>query len=123
MSNLFYYTRKEILEPKAGDTEVKFEFIKSSLNVNKIIHTAEMPDGRLAIIMDDYHDRIAEDPIKNKKGEIVGSKNRHYTHQSILYLQPEDVERFVDATVIAVMTKGITIEEAIKQSKHLKSKV
>lgn len=121
--NQFYYTRKELLEPKEGDTEAKFELIKSSLNVNKVIHTAEMPDGRLAVIMDDYHDRIAEDPIRNKKGEVVGTKNRHYTHQSILYLEPEDAVRFVDATAITVLTKGITIEEAIKQSKHIKPKV
>lgn len=98
MQNQFYYKRKEILEPKDGDTEVKFEEIESSVNLDKVILTTRMPDGRLALVMDDYHDRIAEDPIYNKKKEVVGTKNRHYTHQSIIYLETEDALAFIELT-------------------------
>ena len=100
MRNLFYYIRKELLPPKEGDTEPKYEIYPSSVNVNKVIVTVLMEDGKLALILDDYHERIEEVPVFNKQKKQTGIKNKIYTHQSTIYLSPEDAERFVKLTSI-----------------------
>lgn len=100
MKNQFYYIRKELIPPKEGETEAKYDVYPSSINVNKVVMTVLMEDGKLAIILDDYHERIEEIPTFNKQGKQTGTKNKHYTHQSTIYLSPEDAERFTKLTNI-----------------------
>ena len=97
MNNLFYYEYKEPLEPKEGDTATLFTISKRSFNINKVIMTVEDGD-KLVIVMDDYHLRTEEVPVRNKKGGIAAYKNKTYTHQTIISLEGEDIERFKELT-------------------------
>lgn len=100
MRNLFYYIRKELLPPKEGDAEPKYEVYPSSFNVNKVVVTMLMEDGKLAVILDDYHQRVEEVPVFNKQRKQTGVKNKIYTHQSTIYLESLDAEKFVKLTSI-----------------------
>jgi len=98
MKNLFYYTKKEVAQPKLGDTEPRFELIESSFNINKVIITAKVEGDKFAVVLDDYHERIAEVPDYNAKGIKKGMKNKHYTHQTIIYLEEDDAAKFIALT-------------------------
>ena len=98
MKNLFYYTQKQVAQPQPGDTEPRFEMIESSFNINKVIITAKVEGDKFAVVLDDYHERIGEVPDYNAKGVKKGMKNKHYTHQTIVYLDDEDAAKFIQLT-------------------------
>jgi len=100
MKNMFFYTRKEPLPPKEGDTELHYREYVSSFNINKVVQAIIMEDGSTSLILDDYHERIEELPVRNKKGVVTSYRNRHYTHQSSIHLEPEDTKRFHTLTSI-----------------------
>ena len=68
MKNQFFYTRKEL---KSGTPEnpVYNEF-RDSFNINKVIRSVAIEDGRVMILLDDLHERAQEvpdiDPRSNK---------------------------------------------------------
>jgi hypothetical protein len=97
MKNQFYFTYREPIQPKEGDTAVLFSETQRSFNINKVVMTVREGDG-LAIVLDDFHERIEEIPVKNAKGNITGFKNRHYTHQSVIHLEEEGANLFIKLT-------------------------
>ena len=102
--NQFTYTRKEVKAPKEGEEGPQFKELKDSFNLEKVIRTVELEDGRLSIALDDMHERIQHDvPIKNSQGKITGYKNERYTHQSIITLEVPDVVRFRAASEVSVI--------------------
>ena len=86
MRNQFFYTAK------IGDKEYL-----ASLNVNKIIRTLANDAGGLIIILDDFNERVTEQPdIDLKTNKMKGFKNVRETVQSEITLNAEDAKRFIN---------------------------
>ncbi len=99
MKNQFFYTRKEL---KSGTPEnpVYNEF-RDSFNINKVIRSVAIEDGRVLVLLDDIHERAQEMPeIDPRSNKVKGIKRQRNTFQSEIYLEGQDVERFYNATAI-----------------------
>ncbi len=84
MRNQFFYTRV--------DGEKTF---KDSFNVNKVVRSITMEDGRTLVLLDDLHERSQDVPdIDLKTNKMKGMKRQRDTFQSEIYLSPEDAARF-----------------------------
>lgn len=95
MPNQFVYTRKEITGGTAEAPEFK-EF-KESFNINMVIRSVAMEDGRLLVLLDDLHERAQMVPdVDPKTNKIKGYKRERNTYQSEIYLEGDDVKRFLD---------------------------
>jgi hypothetical protein len=85
MKNQFFYT--VVLSNK--------EYI-ASLNVNKVIRTLENDEGGLIIILDDFNERVTEQPdIDLKTNKFKGMKKVLETVQSEITINKTDAERFI----------------------------
>jgi len=88
MRNQFFYTAK------IGDKEYV-----ASLNVNKIIRTLANDAGGLIIILDDFNERVTQQPdIDLKTNKMKGFKNVRETVQSEIELNAEDAQKFINLT-------------------------
>jgi hypothetical protein len=88
MKNQFFYTRV--------DGEKTF---KDSFNVNKVIRSISMEDGRTLVLLDDLHERSQDVPdIDLKTNKMKGTKRQRDTFQSEVYLSAEDAARFEQLT-------------------------
>ena len=99
MKNQFFYTRKEL---KSGTPEnpVYNEF-RDSFNINKVIRSVAIEDGRIMILLDDLHERAQEVPdVDPRTNKMKGIKRQRNTFQSEIYLEGADVERFHEATSV-----------------------
>jgi hypothetical protein len=82
--NQFFYTR----------TVEGVEF-KDSLNVNKVIRSVTHTDGTLIVILDDFNERVTQEPdIDLKTNKMKGYKTLRQTVQSEIVLSKEDGVRF-----------------------------
>ena len=91
----FFYTRKELVSGTPENPE--FKEYRDSFNVNKVIRTVTMDDGRILVLLDDFHERTQEVPdINPKTNKMVGTKRQRDTFQSEIYLDPADAERFYE---------------------------
>lgn len=99
MKNQFFYTRKEL---KSGTPENPvYNTFRDSFNMNKVIRSVGIEDGRLLILLDDLHERAQETPdVDPRTNKVKGIKRQRNTFQSEIYLEPEDVQRFYEATSI-----------------------
>jgi hypothetical protein len=99
MKNQFFYTRKE-LKSGTPDNPV-YNTFRDSINMNKVIRSVGIEDGRLLILLDDLHERAQEVPeVDARTNKVKGVKRQRNTFQSEIYLEPEDVQRFYEATSI-----------------------
>ena len=99
MKNQFFYTRKE-LKSGTPDNPV-YNTFRDSFNINKVIRSVAIEDGRIMILLDDLHERAQEVPdIDPRTNKMKGMKRHKNTFQSEIYLEGEDVERFYNATSI-----------------------
>lgn len=99
MKNQFFYTRKEL---KSGTPEspVYNEF-RDSFNVNKVIRSVSIEDGRVLVLLDDLHERAQEVPdVDPRTNRVKGVKRQKNAFQSEIYLEPEDGKRFFEFTSI-----------------------
>jgi hypothetical protein len=99
MKNQFFYTRKEL---KSGTPEnpVYNEF-KDSFNMEKVVRSLSIEDGRTLILLDDLHERSQEVPdVDPKTNKVKGIKRQRNTFQSEIYLEAEDAKRFYELTAI-----------------------
>lgn len=88
MRNQFFYTAK------IGDKEYV-----ASLNVNKIIRTLANDAGGLIIILDDFNERVTEQPdIDLKTNKFKGMKKVRETVQSEIELNADDALKFINLT-------------------------
>lgn len=72
---------------------------KASLNINKLIRSMSNEDGTLTVILDDFHERVRQEPdIDLKTNKMRGYKNVRETVQSEIILNSEDAERFFKLT-------------------------
>jgi hypothetical protein len=101
--NQFSFTRKQVLAPKEGEQPPQFKEFTDSFNINKVIRSMELEDGRVLVILDDTHERIQEVPILNKQNVKVDTKKEKYTFQSEIFLEVKDVARFRAASDLVVI--------------------
>lgn len=88
MKNQFFYTAK------IGDKEYV-----ASLNVNKIIRTLANDAGGLIIILDDFNERVTQQPdIDIKTNKMKGFKSVRETVQSEIELNADDALKFINLT-------------------------
>lgn len=93
MANLFFYTRKEIVSGTPENPEYK-EF-RDSFNINKVVRSVTIEDGRVLVLLDDIHERAQQVPdVDPKTNKMKGYKRERNTFQSEIYLDPADGERF-----------------------------
>jgi hypothetical protein len=86
MKNQFFYTA--IIGEK--------EYI-ASLNINKVIRTLENDEAGLIVILDDFNERVTQQPdIDLKTNKMKGYKNVRETVQSEITLNAEDAKRFIN---------------------------
>jgi hypothetical protein len=99
MKNQFFYTRKEL---KSGTPENPvYNTFRDSFNMNKVIRSVAIEDGRIMILLDDLHERAQEMPdVDPRTNKVKGVKRQRNTFQSEIYLEGEDIQRFYDATSI-----------------------
>jgi hypothetical protein len=97
--NQFFYTRKELVSGTPENPE--FKVYRDSFNVNKVIRSLVIDDGRTLVLLDDIHERVQESPDMNPKtGKVIGTRRERNVFQSEIYLTPEDGIRFYEATSI-----------------------
>lgn len=88
MRNQFFYTAK------IGEKEYV-----ASLNVNKIIRTLANDEGGLIIILDDFNERVTQQPdIDIKTNKMKGFKSVRETVQSEIELNADDAQKFIKLT-------------------------
>jgi hypothetical protein len=86
MQNQFFYTAT------IGEKQYK-----ASLNINKVIRTLENDEGGLIVILDDFNERVTQQPdIDLKTNKMKGYKNVRETVQSEILLNVLDAERFIN---------------------------
>jgi hypothetical protein len=97
MTNQFFYTRKELVSGTPENPEFK-EF-RDSFNLNKVVRSITIEDGRVLVLMDDIHERAQQVPdVDPKTNKMRGYKRERNTFQSEIYLDPEDGIRFYNLT-------------------------
>ena len=88
MRNQFFYTAK------IGDKEYV-----ASLNINKVIRTLANDAGGLIIILDDFNERVTQQPdIDIKTNKMKGFKSVRETVQSEIELNADDALKFINLT-------------------------
>ena len=88
MRNQFFYTAK------IGEKEYV-----ASLNLNKVIRTLANDEGGLIVILDDFNERVTQQPdIDLKTNKFKGMKNVRETVQSEIMLNAEDAQKFIKLT-------------------------
>ena len=88
MKNQFFYTAK------IGEKEYM-----ASLNINKVIRSLENDEGGLIVILDDFNERVTQQPdIDLKTNKMKGMKRQRDTFQSEIYLEAADAVRFEQLT-------------------------
>lgn len=94
MNNQFFYTRKEVV---GGTKEApEFKLYKDSFNLNSVIRSIAMEDGRRLVLLNDIHERSTTVPdVDPKTNKMKGYKRERNTYQSEIYLEPEDSDRFI----------------------------
>ena len=98
MKQLFWYTRKTPVAKNETTGELIFKEYKDAFSVEHVLRVSEMEDGTMLVLLNDIHNRISEMPIKNKRDEVIGTKNQTLTVQSEIVLEKIDAERFIKVT-------------------------
>lgn len=101
MKNQFFYIRKEPLPVEEGK-DPEFKEYTDSFNINKVIRTVLMEDDRLLILLDDFHERMQDVPIRSNKGTLMNIKRERTAFQSEIFLEGDDVDRFYKLTNLEV---------------------
>jgi len=97
--NQFFYTRKELVSGTPENPE--FKEYRDSFNINKVIRSVTMEDGRSLVLLDDIHERSRDvEDIDLKTNKMKGYKRQRDVFQTEIYLDPADAIRFYEATSI-----------------------
>jgi len=103
MKNQFFYTRREPIPPSETEetpvvSTLNFRDYRDSFNIDLVIRSRELEDGRLIVLLNDMHERPDNMPVTNSKGKITGTRVVKNVYQSEIFLELWDVERFYKAT-------------------------
>jgi hypothetical protein len=95
MKNKFFYTRKEI---SGGTPEApEYKEFRDSFNVDKVIRSITLEDGRILVLFDDMHERAQEVPdVDPKTKKMKGMKRERNMYQTEIFLDADDAERFFE---------------------------
>ena len=86
MKNQFFYT-----------ATIGEKMYTASLNINKVIRTLENDEAGLIVILDDFNERVTQQPdIDLKTNKMKGFKSVRETVQSEIVLNAEDAKRFIN---------------------------
>jgi hypothetical protein len=97
MQNQFFYTRKELVSGTPENPE--FKEYRDSFNIEKVLRSVTMEDGRMLILLDDIHERSRDvEDIDPKTNKMKGYKRQRDVFQSEIYLDPADAIRFYNST-------------------------
>jgi hypothetical protein len=99
MKNQFFYTRKEI---SGGTPEApEYKEFRDSFNVDKVIRSITLEDGRILVLFDDMHERAQEVPdVDPKTKKMKGMKRERNMYQTEIFLDADDAQRFFELTSI-----------------------
>ena len=68
-----------------------------SFNLEKVIRSVEIEDGKRIVILDDFHERVEMVPdINVKTNKVMGTRRERNTYQSEIHLNAEDSKRFIE---------------------------
>jgi hypothetical protein len=97
MKNQFFYTRKEI---SGGTPEApEYKEFRDSFNVDKVIRSITLEDGRILVLLDDMHERAQEVPdVDPKTKRMKGMKRERNVYQTEIFLDVDDADRFHELT-------------------------
>lgn len=94
MKNQFLYTREVTLPGE----EAKTQKLTDSFNLDFVIRSVEIEEGKRLVILNDFHEEMREVPEfhpKTRKPTGAYKKERN-TYQSEIYLNAEDSVRFLE---------------------------
>ncbi len=102
MRNQFFYTYEYTVAPEAP-TRANVEPIvltkMASFNIEKVIRTVEIEDGKLIVILDDFHEETRQGVKNNANGKPIVTQEKVML-QSEIHLNIEDKERFRKVTSV-----------------------
>lgn len=94
----FFYTSREPIAPKAGDTEVTFYNYTHSFNTNCVVRTVEYAPGKIMVLLNDGHEEAIDKTVekKNGAGKVIGQehKRERVWMVSEVQLNEEDTKRY-----------------------------
>ena len=99
MKNQFFYTRREV---SGGTPEApEYKEFRDSFNVDKVIRSITLEDGRILVLFDDMHERAQEVPdVDPKTKKMKGMKRERNMYQTEIFLDADDAQRFFELTSI-----------------------
>lgn len=99
MKNQFFYTRREV---SGGTPEIpEYKEFRDSFNMNKVIRSITLEDGRILVLFDDMHERAQEVPdVDPKTKRMKGMKRERNMYQTEIFLDADDANRFYEFTTI-----------------------
>jgi len=100
MKNQFFYTMEYTVTPKSGDAAGAAPVIMrrmASFNIDKVIRSVETEDGKLIVILDDFHEEKKQALKHNANGKPIAYVDTQML-QSEIHLLEEDKIRFRKAT-------------------------
>ena len=99
MKNQFFYTRREV---SGGTPEApEYKEFRDSFNVNKVIRSITLEDGRILVLFDDMHERAQEVPdVDPKTKKMKGMKRERNIYQTEIFLDEDDAKRFFELVSI-----------------------
>jgi len=101
MKNQFFYKKVIVTPPKDPKKKPISKTFYDSFNVDTVIRSVILEDGRRLVLLNDIHERTTEQPdINPKTNKVRGMKKIRQTYQSELFLDKEDGDRFKKLTEI-----------------------
>lgn len=107
--NQFVYKREVEIAPVKVDTEKGMlaadgytKIVHDSFNIDNVLRSITMDDGKLLVLLDDLHERNQKVPKVNRQGHPVVNKQgvpqivvERETFQSEIYLSEEEGKTFL----------------------------
>lgn len=112
MRNQFFYTMEYQVaptDPSLGKEPITKRMM-ASFNMDKVIRSVETEEGKLVVILDDFHEEKKQAVKLNANGKPVPYVETQML-QSEITLNIEDKERFRLATAIPMTLPPIDINE------------
>lgn len=100
MRNQFFYTMEYQVTPTAktvANNEPNIKKVMASFNIEKVIRSVETEDGKLIVILDDFHEEKKQAIRHNANGKPVPYTETQML-QSEIHLNENDKIRFRLAT-------------------------
>ena len=91
--NQFFYSVREPLPPKPGDTDIQWVTYIHSFNKDAVVRSIEYEKGKVAILLNDGHEEAQDRQVKTASGKVEMKRERMWVVSQI-YLNEVDTARF-----------------------------